>query len=104
MDEISGFLEFLNYGAAGVLSLSFLLLLWMLWKRGEKDSKAIDALADRNEDKESLMSVVKCNTEAMTSIKCAVEENCRVIEKLNGDMHNRSTELSRDIRELRERM
>lgn len=101
MDQISGFLEFLNLGAAGVLSLSFLLLLYMLWKRGEKDDKAIDALTDRNEDVDSLMHVVKCNTEAMTAVKMAVDSNTQAITRLNGDLDKRLENMDRDIRDLR---
>jgi len=104
VDGLDGFLEFLNYGAAGVLALAFLLMVFLLWKRGEKTDKAINGLVDKGETVDALLDVVRSNTAAMTCVKKAVEENSRIVERFDTDVSKKLDELGRDIRELRERV
>jgi len=103
-------LEFLNYGAAGVLALAFIAMLILFWKKDKQTTEAMDMLKERdmvigdeNDRLEKMIEVVRQNTEAMTSVRMAVEQNTQVIQRLDLDFSKRLDDMSRDIREMRNR-
>lgn len=104
-------LEFLNYGAAGVMALAFVVILLLFWKKDKQVDELFDSLKERDDklDEEggildSMIEVVKQNTEAMTSVRMAVDHNTEAMTRLNTDLDKRLEDLDRDMREIRRKL
>lgn len=111
-------LEILNYGAVGILALGFLTLLYLFWRKDRDSSETIRLLREvqdaflsqkshsddvfrSEEDKlDKMIEVVQQNTEAMTSIRMAVEQNTQAIQRLDTDVSRRLDDQSRDLRAI----
>ena len=109
--QFGDLLEFLNYGAAGVMALAFVVVLFLFWKKDNQVDKLFDALRERDDRLEddgerldSMIEVVKQNTEAMTSVRMAVDHNTEAMTRLNTDLDKKLEDLDRDIRELRQKL
>lgn len=109
--DFEGLLEFLNYGAAGVLALAFVVVLLLFWKKDKQTTELIEMLkesegegVDEGERLDKMIEVVQQNTEAMTSVRMAVEQNTQVIQRLDLDFTKKLEDLSRGQREIREKM
>jgi len=109
--DFEGLLEFLNYGAAGVLALAFVAVLFLFWKKDKQTTETLDMLKERDENLDDegerldkMIEVVQQNTEAMTSVRMAVEQNTQVIQRLDLDFSKKLEDLSRDMREIREKL
>jgi len=47
--QFGDLLEFLNYGAAGVMALAFVVVLFLFWKKDKQVDELFDALKERDE-------------------------------------------------------
>lgn len=109
--DFGGLLEFLNYGAAGVMALAFVVVLFLFWKKDKQVDELFDALKERDDKLEddsarldSMIEVVKQNTEAMTSVRMAVDHNTEAMTRLNADLDKKLEDLDRDMREMRAKL
>ncbi len=109
--DFAGLLEFLNYGAAGVLALAFVVILLLFWKKDKQMDESFEMLKERDEKLneeagrlDSMIEVVKQNTEAMTSVRMAVDHNTTAMTRLNTDLDKRLEALDRDMREIRQKL
>ncbi len=109
--DFSSLLDFLNYGAAGVMALAFVVVLFLFWKKDKQVDELFSALKERDDRLEddggrldSMIEVVKQNTEAMTSVRMAVDHNTEAMTRLNTDLDKKLEDLDRDMREIRQKL
>ena len=109
--DFGSLLEFLNYGAAGVMALAFVVILILFWKKDGQVDKMFDMLKERGDGLEeesgrldSMIEVVTQNTEAMTSVRMAVDHNTEAMTRLNTDLDKKLDDLDRDMREIRQKL
>lgn len=103
------------YGIIGVLTSAFFLMVILYWSKDRKTDSTVDLLRQvvvanieavdeiKNGDKrlEQMLKCVQQNSQAMTGVKMAVEQNSQILQRLNIDYNAQSEALAEAVKAIR---
>lgn len=103
------------YGAIGILASAFFLMVILYWKKDRRTDGTVDLLRQvvvanieavdeiKNGDKrlEQMLECVQQNSEAMTGVKMAVEQNSQILQRLNIDYNAQSEALAEAVKAIK---
>ena len=103
------------YSVIGSLITAFFVMVILYWKKDRKTDHTVDLLRQvvvanieaveeiKNGDKrlEQMLECVQQNSEAMTGVKMAVEQNSQILQRLNIDYNAQSEALAEAVKAIK---
>lgn len=103
------------YSVMGILASAFFLMVILYWKKDRKTDntvgllrqvvvaniEAVDEIKNGDKRLEQMLECVQQNSEAMTGVKMAVEQNSQILQRLNIDYNAQSEALAEAVKAIR---